>query len=414
MDIQESSKAITRESWSANEVLTLATIQLDTEATGELRQFISSTPFLQLHKEIRSYPKDDDPFLDSDENSRPDICLVDFDPDRHQATLTAERIHERLPGTAVFAISSDSNSEHILQAMRCGCVEYLVKPVNVDHLLDAIARVGGKKSEKRALLNCELLTFVGAKGGTGVTTLATHLGALLAKSCSRKVLLVDLHPSLGDVALYLGITQQEYHFFELAENVDRLDSALLQSFLLHHPSGLDVLPAPQLRETEHRISTDAIGRTLDFMRSRYEFILIDCAPGLSEHNAELFRRSNQLYIVTVPEVSALRNVVHYLDFLTRQEFPSGRVRVVLNRHMKKGGISDPEIEKAIHRRIDWKVPNQYSHVIRTIHGGDPISALNNSDVARNLMAWAGTLGSRPEEQTKPSKKSARGLLGLLG
>jgi pilus assembly protein CpaE len=413
METQDTIRVSPNASLPASEPLSMASIRLDSEAAADLRQFIASTPLLQVHSEVKTYPKDDDPLFVSTAENGPDICLIDLDPDRSKAIQTAEKIHEKLPGTAVFAISSDSRSDYILQAMRCGCVEYLVKPVNLDHLLDAVARVGGKKTEKRPQLSGELLTLIGAKGGAGVTTLATHLGALLAKSCSRKTLLVDFHKSLGDAALYLGITRQDYDFCELAANVDRLDSALLQSFVLHHSSGLDVLPAPSLKDSELHLPTESLGQTFDFLRSRYEFVLVDCAPGLSEHNVELLRRSNQIYVIAVPEVSALRNVVHYLDFFARQEFPADRVHVVLNRHQKRNGISDQEVEKAIHHRIYWKVPNQYSHVVRTITAGDPSSALDNSEVARSLMAWAGALGSRPQ-QNNGQKKPSRGLLGFLG
>ena len=39
---------------------------------------------------------------------------------------------------------------------------------------------------------------MGAKGGCGVTSLVTQLGALLANSLSKKTLVVDLHPDFGD------------------------------------------------------------------------------------------------------------------------------------------------------------------------------------------------------------------------
>jgi pilus assembly protein CpaE len=274
-----------------------------------------------------------------------------------------------------------------------------------------VARVGARRREKQQDgFQGQVLTFLGAKGGCGVTTVATHLGALLAKSFSRKTLLIDLHPTFGEAALYLGLTEQKYDFYELADSTHRLDAELLQSFLLHHSGGLDVLAAPSGSDAARHVASESLNQTIDFLRTRYEFIVVDCPPGLTEHNIDLMRRSDQVYLVTVAEVSALRNMVLYLDYLNRLEFSHDRVHVVLNRHVKRGAITDAEIEKALRRSIDWKVPNQYNQVIRTLNSGDPVAQLSSSEVARNVMTWAEKLGRKPEEGAKP--KNNKGILGL--
>jgi pilus assembly protein CpaE len=142
--------------------------------------------------------------------------------------------------------------------------------------------------------------------------------------------------------------------------------------------------------------------------------LIDSPPGINEQNLELLCHSEQLHLVTVAEVSAMRNVVRYLDCLQRIDFSQERIRVVLNRHQKRSAITDDEIEKVIRRKIYWKVPNQYNQVIRTINGGDPASQLSNSEVARSLISWAGQLGNRPGSDVETKKTSRAPLLALVG
>src|SRR2546428_13708612 len=140
---------------------------------------------------------------------------------------------------------------------------------------------------------------MGAKGGCGVTSLVTQLGALLANSFSKKTLVVDLHPDFGDAALYLGLTKYRYHFFELVENTDRLDADLLQSFVLHHSSGLDLIPAPHGTEPARRTAPGALNHVIEFVRSRYEFILVDLPPGLTDENLDLLRHCAQFNGFTV-------------------------------------------------------------------------------------------------------------------
>jgi pilus assembly protein CpaE len=297
--------------------------------------------------------------------------------------------------------------------MRSGCSEYLLKPVGREQLLNAVARVGGRRRERLQVNKAQVLAFMGAKGGCGVTSVVTQLAALFASSFSKKTLVVDLHPDFGDAALYLGMTRYKYHFFELVENTDRLDAELLQSFLAHHSSGLDLIPAPEGNDMPRRIQPGAVAQTFEFLRARYDYILVDMAPGLSEENLEMIRHCDQLHVVTVAEVSALRNVVRHFDYLTRKEIPRERFRVVLNRHQKRSLISDGEIEKTTGQKIFWKVPNQYAHVVKAINGGDPIALLSSSEVMKNLKDLASAMGAKPAANAE-KKKEGSGFLGLLG
>src|SRR5712691_11744474 len=233
-----------REDFSPNQPLSLIGVCLDKDTWDLLKAFAERAPLLQLRGNFDSYRAAENELLgEGTREPAPDICLVDFDEDRRNATMVAEKTHSNSPATAIFAVSSESQPDLIIQAMRSGCSEYLVKPVDREQMLNAVARVAGRQrgeKDKKETYKAQVLAFVSAKGGCGVTTLVTQLGALLAKSWSRKVLVVDLHHDFGDAALYLGLTKYRYHAYELVENTDRLDAELLQSFVLHHSSGLDL------------------------------------------------------------------------------------------------------------------------------------------------------------------------------
>jgi pilus assembly protein CpaE len=53
------------------------------------------------------------------------------------------------------------------------------------------------------------------------------------------------------VALYLGLKDTQYHFDELLRNADRLDSELLNGFVVRHRSGLDVIASPEMSGGPH-------------------------------------------------------------------------------------------------------------------------------------------------------------------
>jgi pilus assembly protein CpaE len=417
MSIKDAPNGSPRESLTSNDPLSVVGICLDDETWAVLQSFAESAPLIRLRSHLSEYRlQETDPGSEWMGGPAPEICILDFDRDRRKAAAAAEHIHSASPGTAIFAVSADSQSDLIIQAMRSGCSEYLLKPMGREQLLNAVARVGGRRKERSQPFRAHVLAFMGAKGGCGVTSLVTQLGALLARSFSKRTLIIDLHQNFGDAALYLGVTRHRYHFFELVENNDRLDAELLQSFLAHHPSGVELVPAPEGNDGPRRILPGAIVQTLDFLRMRYDYILVDMPPGLSDENLEMIRHCDQFHMVAVAEVSALRNVARQFNYLTHKEIPPERFRVVLNRHQKRSLITDSEIEKTLGQKIFWKVPNQYAHVVKAINGGEPIAQLSTSEVAKSLTELAVQLGAKPPVTDKKSdkKKENSGFLGLLG
>ncbi len=401
-----------RESFYMSEPVSVVGISVDDEVWRFLGLFAGSTGLIQLRNRIGDDRGgiDQDTILDNLGSPNPDICLIDFDKDRRGAAIVAERIHTTLPDTAVFAVSSQTHPDAILEAMRAGCGEYLIKPIDREQLVKAVARIGARRRDKQEQGRAQLLAFMGAKGGCGTTTLVTQFGALLASSFGRNSLLLDLHPDFGDAALYLKLTKTRFHFFELLENTDRLDADFLQSFVMRHSSGLDLIPAPEgSAVTRDALPPGALIHTLGFLRQRYEFILADLPPSLNEENLTLIRDCDQLYLVTVAEVSAVRNVVRQLEYFASKDIPKEKIRVILNRYHKKNVVSDAQIEKALEQKIFWRVPNQYPQVVKTIHEGDPVAQLASSEVTRSLEAWAESVGKRPGTEVK--KREGGGILG---
>lgn len=393
------------------EPVSVVGVATDDEIWRFLELFAESTGLIQLRSRTGDRRGlDQDAVLEHLGNSGPDICLVDFDKDRRAAAMIAERIHTALPETAVFAVSAQTQPEVILEAMRSGCGEYLVKPIDREQLIKAVARIGSRRRDKQEQSRGQVLAFMGAKGGCGTTTLVTQFGALLSSSLSRNTLLLDLHADFGDAALYLKLTKTGFHLFDLLENTERLDEDFLQSFIMKHSSGLQLIPAPEGSVAHRDLPSGSVSHTLGFLRQRYDFVLADLPPSLNAENLALINDCDQLYLITVAEVSAIRNVVRQLEYFAEKDIPKDKIRVVLNRQDKKNVLSDAQIEKALQQKIYWRVPNHYPQVVKTIHEGDPIAQLSTSEVTRSLEAWADSIGRKPGAEVK--KEKSGGLRGF--
>ena len=345
------------------------------------------------------------------------ICFIDYDRNTEEAVWVTERLRSEYPDVHTFAVSAFSEPEAIIAAMRAGCAEYLLKPVQHERVLDGLARVESKQKKKaRSTVRGKVITLVGAKGGTGVTSLALHLALELAQA-KRKCLLVDQHPALGDASLYLGTGRHQYSFYELASNADHLDEELLRGFLLHHSSGLDLLDSPESVDAIHGASPSTVEHTLAFLAETYHFVIIDCPPGLTDGTRACISQSEQVAIVMTAELPSVRNTVRYIEHLSKLGYSSSSIHVVLNRHSKKGPLSDDRIEKALGRAISLRVPNSYNEVIRAINSGAPISSGSRSDFGAAIQKWAHELVSIDgsiKNKALAAPQTAFGMKALFG
>jgi pilus assembly protein CpaE len=390
--------------------LGIVTVSVDKWAAAGLRDIVDSLPGFSITGEIDRWDAGEAALLQDLQQRQPDVCIIDFDNNREAAVVRAEQIKNAMPTTAVFALATESHPESIIEAMRSGCSEYLLKPPARERVVEALVKHEQKKRERGApARRGKVYAFVGVKGGTGVTVLATHVAALAAR-CGIKTLLIDQHPALGDVSVYLNLGKHQYHFYELVHNVHRLDSELLQGFVTKHSSGLHVLAAPDSFGSSPKPSETAMESTIDFLREEYELVIIDCAPGLNSYNVGAIDRADAVYLIAAPELPSIRNLVRYLEHLKRFDCPQEKTRIVINRYDKRSAIREDQIQKTIRMPISFLVPNSYAEVIGAINSGMPVPANSKTELATMIEQWVDTLVERSVAKTEQKRRF--GILGL--
>jgi chromosome partitioning protein len=127
-----------------------------------------------------------------------------------------------------------------------------------------------------------IIAIANQKGGVGKTTTAVNLGAALAESGLR-VLVVDLDPQ-GNASTGLGINQRDVGasiYDVLMQDTPALDAveptSLKNLFVI--PATLDLAGAEI--ELVPAFSRELkLKRALDVVRSEYDVVLIDCPPSL--------------------------------------------------------------------------------------------------------------------------------------
>jgi pilus assembly protein CpaE len=322
------------------------------------------------------------------------IALVDFDGNPALAARTTEFLTQSFfRKIAVVGLSSDAAPDLLLRAMRAGCNEFLYKPFDASQFRDLLTRLEQRWSalDAQPQNSGKILAFFGSKGGVGATTLAVHLAVYLVKVSGKKVLLVDNRSQLGHVCLYLGLDGNRHHFHELVRNVNRLDHDLLRGFIAKHPSGLDVLASPDVHGSNQISDGDAVERTLSFLSASYDFVVLDCQASFEEPQLAALDIASHVYLVSTPEIGAIRDLSRYVDGLIQNEQAADKLQVVINRYSTGQMVSIEQIEKAIRLPVAVKIANSYAEILRSINTGEPAPPDGKSPFSSQMTKWASTL-----------------------
>ena len=164
-----------------------------------------------------------------------------------------------------------------------------------------------------------IIAIANQKGGVGKTTTAVNLGASLAAS-ERKTLVIDCDPQ-GNTTSALGFPKDParrtlYQTLILDEPIERvtLDAQV---------EGLDLIPSDKnlvgasvelvlMENREYRLRAAISG-----IKEKYDYILIDCPPALDLLTLNALAASDSVLVPIQCEYLALEGVSELLDTLMR-------------------------------------------------------------------------------------------------
>jgi pilus assembly protein CpaE len=332
-----------------------------------------------------------------------DVVLVDLDSDPESAFDLVENICANDLAT-VMVFSAEDNATQLLRAMRVGAREFLRTPFHPGTMAEALVRASALRSTVRPekKVDGRMLVFLSAKGGSGVTTLACNYAVSLAQESGQKTLLIDLNFPLGDAAIDLGI-KAEYSTVNALQNASRLDASFLATMLVKHESGLSVLAAPSELNTAH-FSDEAIDKLLEVARQEFDYVVVDAGSRLELQHTHLFDRSATIYLVTQIGIPELRNSNRLITKLSTAASP--KVEIVINRYDPRNmGIAEANINKALTRPAEWKVPNNYAAVRRMQNTATPLTE-EDTEIARAIRQMTRSITGQP---AVPEKKKGFSL-----
>jgi pilus assembly protein CpaE len=321
-----------------------------------------------------------------------DIVLVDLDTNPKLALDLVESIS--VSGLAIAMVySAHTDSDLLLRAMRVGSREFLTLPFNPGAMAEALVRASALHSVTRPQSKAEgrLLVFLGAKGGSGVTTLACNYTVSLAQESGQKTILIDLNLPLGDAAINLGV-KPRYSIVNALQNSSRLDASFLSTMLTKHSSGLSVLAAPSELATV-QFSDDAVDKLLKVACEEFDYVVVDAGSRLDLQHTRLYDESSTIYLVTQVGIPELRNSNRLISMLSAAGSP--KLLIVINRYDPRSlEIDEAHLTKALTRPADWKIPNNYAAVRRMQNTATSLME-DDSEISRAIRQMTRAVCGQP-------------------
>jgi len=322
-----------------------------------------------------------------------DLLILDVDP-HNSGDMEVLRgiVQAHYPQTPVIVTAAGATLEDVRKLMRLGVLDIVPQPVQRDDLMTAIevaARARKSRSPARASSG-RVISFLKGGGGAGATTIAAHTGCYLASTLGKKgqsACLLDFDVQGGTVALYLDVNDR-VGLSDLVESAERLDTDLLHGVMTRHESGLAVLAAPREVTPLDSITHEFVHRVVEAMRDHFDFVLIDLPASWTAWSFEALRMSDEILLVSQMSVPGVRQARRQLDTLKAEGLADNHVKIILNRYEKRWGstIKMKEVEKALGRKIDFFVANDYRTVSEALDQGLALSAVSKrSKVFKSIM-----------------------------
>jgi pilus assembly protein CpaE len=292
-----------------------------------------------------------------------DVILLDLGLPDCSGMETFMQARDRGLKTPIVILSSADSESLALQMIQEGAEDYLVKSsCDAESLARAVRRaVVRHKSHTAAAAPSTLsrvISVVGAKGGSGTTTVACTLAAELRQQTGQKVLIADLDSSGGLVSFLTGVECQ-YSIRDAIGNLQRLDTAVWESIVARNPEGLEVICSPNPGQEE--IDSVRLREVLDFSRPLYAWTVIDLGR-LNHKSVSLLGADGEVLVVTAATIPALYNAKRAVETLLAAAIDADRIRLVVNHIGGKHEISREDVQSMFGVPVYATVPSDPSEV----------------------------------------------------
>ncbi len=384
----------------------------------ETRENLKKLLYFENDIEVAGMASSGQEAVDLAGNLKPDIVLMDINMPGMDGITAGELITHKVPQAQIVMMSVQGEADYLRRSMLAGAREFLIKPFSSEELSSTIRRVYELGASRRAALAempiaeqtttsgparpvvqgtraalAPIIAVYAAKGGVGTSTLAVNLAVAMREAApNAKIILVDASVQFGSVDVLLNL-QAARTIVNLVEKISDLDAEIINGIAATHTSGIKVLLAPPRPEMADLVTAEHMETILKALRRQFDYVVVDMSTALHDLELSILDMATRIVLVTTPEIPAIKNTKTFFDVTGALEYPSEKIKLVINQADRRGGIRPEDIEASIRHPVMAALPLDERVASTAINQGVPLTLTHRNstlaagilDLARRLM-----------------------------
>ena len=301
--------------------------------------------------------------LDKAFEEDPDLILLDVmmpDMDGYEVTRRL-RQNPSTVDTPILMFTAKSQLDDKVIGFEVGANDYLTKPTHPSELQARVKTLLSRTSDKRGVAASTrdgsqgyVIGVLGARGGLGATTMAVNLEAGLHTRTKGEVIVAEMLPGQGALALDMGATNSKGLVDLLSLNrLSDITRDKVHSSLFPHPSGLKLLLASDrprdMNLASQTANYEAVVRTLAAMA---RFVILDLGMGIQPFAEKTLPLCNETLIVLEGAPNTIIHTKALIDDIAALGIPRKQINVALNNRVR----SDTQLPSSqVQTKLDHEI-----------------------------------------------------------
>lgn len=257
----------------------------------------------------------------------PNLLIVETKLNGQDALDELDRLAEVCdPATKVIVVGRVNDVELYRELMRRGASEYLVAPLSPLQLIEVIS---GLYLDPGATPIGRVVAVVGARGGSGSSTLAHNIGWCIAEELHINTTIVDMDLPFGTVGLDFN-DEASQGVADALSAPERLDDVLLDRLLIKRGDHLSLFTAPAALERDYDAVPESYEAVIDAVRQTTPCVILDMPHGWTPWIRATLMSADDVVVVATPDLTSLRNAKNIIELVKNARPNDNPPRLVIN------------------------------------------------------------------------------------
>ncbi len=256
----------------------------------------------------------------------------------------------------------------------------------------------------RCIVDGKVIVVTSGKGGVGKTTATASVGAALAQT-GKRVVVVDMDIGLRNLDVVMGLENRIV--FNIVDAVNGKCKSRQAAIKDRKIDNLFLIPASQ-NDNKNAITPEKMVEFVKELKKEFDFVFMDCPAGIEQGFENAVAAADEALVICTPEVSAVRDADRVIGLLYSKSItPKLIVNRIVPEMVERGDmLSHTDVLDVLSIDLLGLIPMDENVVVAT-NTGTPI-IFNNQSKAGNAFKRIGLrLDGHPDLPIEvPSTKSS--------